>query len=89
MDSEKPLPTTFAEVIELWPTAVDLANDIGQKEVTVRQWKRRGIPAEYWTAIVQAAERRNFTQVTYEMLARLAAAAAGRPDTSLVGEAAA
>jgi hypothetical protein len=78
-------PQTFAEVINKWPTAVDLAADVGVKEVTARAWKARGIPAEYWAEVVAAAEKRNIKGVTLDLLATLAAEQAGRaprPDMS-------
>lgn len=71
-------PQTFADVINLWPSAVALAEDVGVKEVTARAWRARGIPAEYWTGVVAAALVRGFEGVTLELLAELAAAQGGR-----------
>lgn len=48
-------PTTFAEVIALWPSATDLAAILDVEAVTVRAWRRRGIPARYWSAVALAA----------------------------------
>jgi hypothetical protein len=65
---------SFASVIDLWPTATELAADIGEKDGTVRQWRNRDrIPAEFWEAIVGAAAARGFSGVTPEALARIAA----------------
>jgi hypothetical protein len=73
-------PDSFADVIALWPSAADLSRDMhGVKEVTVRAWKKRGIPAEYWPEIVALAQGRGFAAVTLELLASLAACHAGRP----------
>lgn len=69
---------TFAQLIEKWPTAVDLAKDLGVKDVTARAWKVRGIPAEYWTGIVAAAAARDIEGVTIDVLADIAASQAGR-----------
>lgn len=66
---------SFVDVIELWPTAEALALDVGETGTNVRAWKDRGsIPAAYWVRLVGAARRRRHTRVTYELLARLAAA---------------
>lgn len=73
-------PQTFADVIKKWPSNADLAADTGVKEVTARAWRKRGIPAEYWTDVLAAAVRRNIEGVTCELLARLAASKANRPE---------
>jgi len=69
---------SWAELIELWGTAVAFSGDLAVKVGTARQWKRRGIPSEYWTAVVQAAAARGLSQVSLEILARLSANAARR-----------
>lgn len=69
---------TFAQLIEKWPTAVDLAKDLGVKDVTARAWKVRGIPSEYWTGVIAAAAGRAIPGVTLELLADIAASQAGR-----------
>jgi hypothetical protein len=74
---------SFAAIIELWPSAAELSRDLTYvKEVTVRAWKVRGIPAEYWAEIATAALARGIRGVTIKRLARLAAHHAGRPATS-------
>lgn len=36
-----------------------MATDLGEKPVTVNQWRaRRSIPARYWPKIIEAASRR-------------------------------
>ena len=53
------LPTSFAGVIALWPSAADLAATLDVEAVTVRAWRRRGIPARYWSAVAAAARLAN------------------------------
>lgn len=65
-------PDTFVAVIDLWPSAAELARDLGVKEVTARAWRSRGIPAEYWRELVKAANDRGITGVTFDRLAALA-----------------
>lgn len=66
--------TTFQQVIRLWPTAAEFAQDIGVKPATVRQWVARdSIPGGYWLRIVRASDTRQLG-VTLEQLARAAAA---------------
>ena len=51
----------------------ELARDIGENEVTVRAWKRRGsIPASKHVAVVEAARKRDLN-LDYERLARACA----------------
>lgn len=47
-------------IFAVWPTARALAVDIGESDVTVRQWRNRAgfIPPRYWARIQQAAEAR-------------------------------
>jgi hypothetical protein len=67
-----PLPASFAEVINLWSSANDLAVVLDVEAVTVRAWRRRGIPARYWSAVAQAA-RVTSRPVDERLLAELAA----------------
>lgn len=64
-------PANFAEVINLWPSASDLAAVLDVEAVTVRAWRRRGIPAGYWSAVAQAA-RVTGRPVDERLLAELA-----------------
>jgi len=48
-------PRSFAEVIALWPSAAELAAVLDVEAVTVRAWRRRGIPARYWSVVAEAA----------------------------------
>ena len=67
-----PPPTSFAEVINLWSSANELAVVLDVEAVTVRAWRRRGIPARYWSAVAQAA-RVTSRPVDERLLAELAA----------------
>lgn len=61
-------------IFDLWPSMASLARDIGEREGTVRAWKRRGsIPAPRHAAIVDAAQTRGL-DLTFESLARACAA---------------
>lgn len=64
-------PSSFAEVISLWPSTVEMARDLSVKEVTVRAWRARGIPGSYWLPIAQKAAERGIANVTVERLAFL------------------
>lgn len=66
-----PPPTNFAEVINLWSSANELAVVLDVEAVTVRAWRRRGIPARYWSAVAQAA-RVTSRPVDERLLAELA-----------------
>lgn len=67
-------PSSFTEVIGLWPTQVELASDTGAAVYAVRQWKARDrIPAEWWDALLAAANKRRFRQVTADLLLSLTA----------------
>lgn len=67
---------TFLDVIALWPTSVEMARDLHVRDVTVRAWRARGIPAHRWQDVARAARRRGF-RVTLNMLASMA-----EPNTS-------
>lgn len=70
----------FAGLLKELGKPDEIAPELGVAEVTVRQWgRRRNIPSEYWNDIVAAAEARHKDNITLELLARLAAAEAGRP----------
>ncbi len=79
---DKPPPATYAEIIALWPTAAEFGRAIGVTDVSARSYRRRGIPPEYWTRLVAAAGREGFSQVTYELLAELAAKPPSSPSPS-------
>lgn len=63
---------SFRNIIELWPSIGDFADDIGVKYVTAQVMKHRdSIDADHWVAVVEAAKRRGYSGITYETLARL------------------
>jgi len=70
-------PASFAEVINLWPSAGDLAATLDVESVTVRAWRRRGIPARYWAAVAAAA-RVTGRPVDERLLAELGSVRKGR-----------
>lgn len=69
---------TFADVIDRWPDLPDFARDIGVAYVTAQQMRaRRSIHSRHWLAVVEAATRRGYRDITYEALARIAAHGGG------------
>lgn len=70
-------PASFAEVIGLWRGATELARVLEVEAVTVRAWRKRGIPARYWSAVAQAA-RVTGRPVDERLLAELASIRRGR-----------
>lgn len=72
--------TTFQDVMAKWGSYADFARDIGIKPSHAEVMKvRKSIPPSHWPKIVKAAERRGCSEITYELLAKIAArASAGR-----------
>jgi len=69
-------PTSFREVLQLWPRISDAAQEIGYPYERVSQWaKRNSIPPEYWPDVIRAAAARGFKYVSLPILVELAAAA--------------
>lgn len=67
-------PSSFREVIDLWPQIADLARDLDEPYETVNQWKKRdSVPAWAHSRVVRAAHTRGFKQITHELLDDLAA----------------
>jgi hypothetical protein len=63
---------TFTDVINLWPSLGEFAEDIGVNYVTAQVMKHRdSINSRHWLNVVKAAEARGFEQVTVELLASL------------------
>ena len=62
--------STVHDIFALWPSASELARDIGLKrESHATLMKLRGsIPVSYWPALVEAAKKRRIKGVTYEVL---------------------
>jgi hypothetical protein len=64
---------SFSDIVNLWPSAAELARDIGIGTVRARAWRNRnGIPAEMWPAVITAAKARGL-MVDAEMLMQAAA----------------
>lgn len=62
--------TSHKQIVELWPTTAEFAEETGIHPVTARVMKARGkIPSWYWTQVVEAAQKRGFTEVTADQLA--------------------
>lgn len=62
---------TFRDVIDLWPSAAELALAIGTSAEAVKKWRQRNsIPAEWWMSIVKSAP--GGAHVTADVLASLA-----------------
>lgn len=69
---------TFVDIIRRWPTMADLADDLDLPYERVKMWRvRNSIRAKYWPAIVDAAARRGYVDITTEVLTM---AAAGHDD---------
>lgn len=64
----------FAEIVSLWGSLGEMADDIGAKQSTVSKWKQRNaIPPEWWASVIEAAERRKYVGVTADVMTQLAA----------------
>jgi len=72
-----------SDLIALWPSVREYADDVGLKLDAAKKIRARGrIPQQYWLPTVAAAERRGIEGVT---LARLAEISAHRESTPSVG----
>jgi hypothetical protein len=57
------------DLFALWPSDADLGRDIGVPYPTVSAWKQRGsIPTSHWPAIIRAASKRGYREVTADLL---------------------
>jgi len=54
-------------ITHIWPSAKDLAGDLGLPYPTVASWGQRGIPPRRFGEIIEAARRRGFV-LTFEQL---------------------
>lgn len=74
---------THAEILGLWPSLSDVADDVGARVVAVRKWRaRNSIPSEYWLPLVQAAAKRGIRGVTLMLLAQIAARASSTEEAA-------
>lgn len=68
---------TFVDVINFWPSRPQLAHDLGLTIGQVQKWADRDrIPSEHWNALIEAAGKRGYWQVTLRRLATIAAQSA-------------
>jgi hypothetical protein len=71
---------SVADIFAVWPSDADLARDIGVPYPTVAAWKQRGsVPVAYWRALLRAARKRGFRQITANLLVDLHAASDDAP----------
>lgn len=64
----KPADKTFRDVIEMWPSREELAEDVGISYQGVSKWVyRKEIPPSIWPELVAAAIRRGYP-VTFDSL---------------------
>ena len=66
-------PSDFREVIGLWPSIQQLADELGENPWTVEKWRTRNrVPDRAWQRLVVAAKARRYP-VTADLLMNLAA----------------
>lgn len=61
---------TVSDIFDLWPSASDLARDIGllrESHGTVMRHRGR-IPVRHWPRLMEAAEKRGIEGLSYEVL---------------------
>lgn len=72
-DSVMTAPTSFTDLIDLWPTIKEFADDIGCGYEAARQMRRRNaVAAKHWPRIIEACASREIEGVDYTWLAALA-----------------
>lgn len=61
--------TSHADVIDWWPSAAELARQLGVQPQTVQKWRiRRNIPASYWPALITAAKARKIRLTAAQLM---------------------
>ena len=64
---------SLREVLDLWPSPKDLADDLGEKQATVQKWRDRNrVPAKKLHGLLLSARKRRF-KVSAKLLIRLSA----------------
>lgn len=64
-------PKSISDLISMWPTIAQYADDVGCGYEAARQQRRReSIAPEHWQAVIDASERKGIVGVTFEWLAR-------------------
>ena len=72
---------THREVIGRWPSRAQFASEVGVEYQTAKQWYLRdSIPGGYWLAVVDAAQKHGFEDITLDLLARIKADERGRSE---------
>jgi hypothetical protein len=51
---------THAAIIDLWDSDQQLADEIGSKLETVRKWRQRRIPSDWWPKFVDVTADREW-----------------------------
>lgn len=65
-----------SDLIDRWPSLAQFGRETGIPYRSAQQFRRREqIPYWFWTAVIEAAEKRGIKGVTYETLAKGAATA--------------
>lgn len=60
----------FAPIIRRWPTVPEFARDVGCTVPAAGQWMHNdSIPAAWFAAVVRAAIKRGFNDITLDLLA--------------------
>lgn len=61
---------SHADLINLWPSLAEFADDLGVPYVTAKAMRRRSsVPASHWMRMVAVASEKGFSGVTLEALA--------------------
>jgi hypothetical protein len=75
---------TFSQLLDLWATRQEVAEDCGVEYGSVNQWHRRNsIPSKYWANLIAGAQKRGIQGVSYETLTVLASDTAPQPQSGI------
>ena len=71
----------FADIIDAWPAPAvrTFAGDLNIREGTASSWKVRGIPAQWWVGVIDAARARGIAGINFDVMAHFAAGVPARP----------
>lgn len=65
-----------AQIIDLWPSRVELARELDVSYQTISKWRaRRSIPPSYWKTLLASAAAHNIAEVSAVALVEAHAAA--------------
>jgi hypothetical protein len=60
---------THTQIIDLWPSVGEFAEEMGVNHRTARSWKQRiSIPSHYWARLISCALVKGFNSVTPDAL---------------------